>query len=230
MKELQVIEYHNQRILTTQQLAEFYETDIVRISQNYIRNMDKYQEGVHNFKLEGSELKKFKTDYLIDSALNASSIMLWTEKGALLHAKSLNTDKAWEVYQELVDTYYRVKELSPYQSLSPELQAIFATDKKVQQLESKVNNLDEKVDNQITVSYNQANEIQKAVSNRVVELLGGKDTLDYKHYKGSYFSQLHRDLKDRLGVPSYRDIRKIDYQSALGYIKAWLPKVVDKTA
>ena len=38
---------------------------------------------------------------------------LWTEKGALLHAKSLNTDKAWEVYDYLVDFYFRAKEKRP---------------------------------------------------------------------------------------------------------------------
>ena len=32
------------------------------------------------------------------------------KKGALLHAKSLNTDKAWEVYDYLVDFYFRAKE------------------------------------------------------------------------------------------------------------------------
>ncbi len=31
------------------------------------------------------------------------------KKGALLHAKSLNTDKAWEVYDYLVDFYFRAK-------------------------------------------------------------------------------------------------------------------------
>ncbi len=31
-------------------------------------------------------------------------------KGALLHAKSLNTDKAWEVYDWLVDFYFRVQD------------------------------------------------------------------------------------------------------------------------
>lgn len=40
----------------------------------------------------------------------AKMIYLWTEKGALLHAKSLNTDKAWEVYDYLVDFYFRTKE------------------------------------------------------------------------------------------------------------------------
>ena len=40
----------------------------------------------------------------------ASHITLWTEKGALLHAKSLNTDKAWAVYDWLVDFYFRARE------------------------------------------------------------------------------------------------------------------------
>ena len=45
----------------------------------------------------------------------AKSLYLWTEKGALLHAKSLNTDKAWEVYDYLVDFYFRaqVKQTEP---------------------------------------------------------------------------------------------------------------------
>ena len=32
------------------------------------------------------------------------------KRQALLHAKSLNTDKAWEVYDYLVDFYFRAKE------------------------------------------------------------------------------------------------------------------------
>ena len=39
---------------------------------------------------------------------NLNKIYLWTESGALLHAKSLNTDKAWEVYDRLVETYFRI--------------------------------------------------------------------------------------------------------------------------
>jgi hypothetical protein len=41
---------------------------------------------------------------------NHRIITLWTERGALNHAKSLGTDKAWEIYNMLVDTYYRYKE------------------------------------------------------------------------------------------------------------------------
>lgn len=109
---LQIVEHGNQRILTTEQLAEEYGTTILRIQQNYKANKDRYVLGKHYFFLEGAQLKAFK-DLLGNSLLvdkRAPSLYLWTEKGALLHAKSLGTDKAWEKYEELVDTYFRLRE------------------------------------------------------------------------------------------------------------------------
>lgn len=56
-------------------------------------------------------MKEFKARYEIHTNLKYARILyLWTEKGALLHAKSLNADKAWEVYDYLVDFYFRAKE------------------------------------------------------------------------------------------------------------------------
>jgi phage anti-repressor protein len=156
-------------------------------------------------------------DYILK--LNIAKEMAMLEKNS--------KGKEYRRYLITIEEKYKT---NPLLNLSKELQAIFITDKKVQLLETHVAELDEKVDNQITVTYNQATEIQRTVASRVIELLGGKDTKDYKNFKGSYFQQLHRDLKDRLGVPSYRDIRKIDYQSALTYIKAWLPKITTKSA
>ena len=62
--------------------------------------------------LEKQALREYKiTNVEIQRSLpKISKLYLWTEKGALLHAKSLNTDKAWEVYDYLVDFYFRVKE------------------------------------------------------------------------------------------------------------------------
>ena len=38
---------------------------------------------------------------------NANKLYLWTEKGALLHAKSLGTDEAWDAYELLDYEYYK---------------------------------------------------------------------------------------------------------------------------
>ena len=117
MNNLIPVEYQGQRILTTFQLAESYETDVRRISENYIRNQDRYKAGKHYFALIGEDKRKFLDHTQIaDSLKNAAIVYLWTEKGAWLHAKSLNTDKAWEAYETLVDDYYSVKLLQPKDS------------------------------------------------------------------------------------------------------------------
>ena len=41
MNQLQVIEHEGIRVLTTQQLAEVYETDANNINQNFKRNKEK---------------------------------------------------------------------------------------------------------------------------------------------------------------------------------------------
>lgn len=70
-------------------------------------------EGKHYVALSGDELKAFKNhiEKIEVVKSRASHLYLWTEKGALLHAKSLNTDKAWEVYDWLVDFYFRAKDI-----------------------------------------------------------------------------------------------------------------------
>lgn len=106
-----VTEYCGIRVLTTGQIADMYGTDNKTISYNFSYNKRKYIEGKHYIKLEGAELKSFKASREIPDCHKFSAhLYLWTEKGALLHAKSLNTDKAWEVYDYLVDFYFRAKE------------------------------------------------------------------------------------------------------------------------
>ena len=105
---IQVIEMQGMRVLTTAQLAECYETTTKIISQNFKRNSDRYEEGKHYICLKGDELRAFRANLQIeDLPKNLNVLYLWTERGALLHAKSLNTDKAWEVYDFLVEHYFR---------------------------------------------------------------------------------------------------------------------------
>ena len=117
MQELQVIKYEENKVLTTQQLADSYETDSNRIMENYRRNSDRYTEGIHYYKLESEELRKFKETANCVVASNINVLYLWTKKGAMLHGKSLNTEKAWELYEMLVTSYFAVKAIKPLSNL-----------------------------------------------------------------------------------------------------------------
>ena len=111
MNEIQKVEYKGALVLTTQQIAEAYETETKKITDNFNNNKDRYIKGKHYVCLEGEDLRKFKnkTENL-GFAKNINKLYLWTKKGAFLHAKSLNTDVAWEVYDRLVDDYFEFQE------------------------------------------------------------------------------------------------------------------------
>lgn len=107
MENLQVIEVKGQRVLTTKQIAKLYGAEEEKIRWNYKYNKEKYTEGKHYILIQGEELRELKRECEFHTLLKqAKSVCFWTEKGALLHAKSLNTDKAWEVYDYLVDFYF----------------------------------------------------------------------------------------------------------------------------
>ena len=100
------------RVLSTKQIAEAYVVKEVQIYQNFKNNRSRFIDGKHYISLTGDNLKEFKNHLenfeVVDR--RASHLYFWTEKGALLHAKSLNTDKAWEVYDYLVDHYFRAQD------------------------------------------------------------------------------------------------------------------------
>ncbi|WP_427340559.1 ORF6N domain-containing protein [Caloranaerobacter sp. DY30410] len=141
MNDLVIIEHNNQRVLTTKQLAEAYETDINNIKVNFSRNGDRFEEGKHYFVLRGNALKEFK-DRVTDSNIvgrNANQLYLWTERGALRHAKILDTDKAWEVYEKLEETYFRAKQMTQtFKELSPQLQVLINLELKQKKLEEEI--------------------------------------------------------------------------------------------
>lgn len=109
---MKAIEYKGYKVITTAMLAEAYETDTNSIRQNFKRNKDKFVEGKHYFYLQGDELKDFKKVVTDSHILNAmvTRLYLWTERGANHHCKILDTDKAWEQFENLEETYFRVKE------------------------------------------------------------------------------------------------------------------------
>ena len=122
MNNLQVVEYSNQRVLTTQQLAEIYETSVDNIKVNFNNNKNRFVEKRDYYLLKGEELKEFKNlvnnvypvnndqvnnVYLVNP--RASHLYLWTERGANRHSKIIDTDKAWQQFDVLEETYFKVK-------------------------------------------------------------------------------------------------------------------------
>jgi len=114
--QISVVNFKSIPVVTTAMLAEFYGTKEVRIRQGHDRNKSRFIEGKHFFKITGQELKDFVSSLKILANFpkisnKARSLILWTERGAARHAKILDTDQAWDVFEQLEDCYFNRREI-----------------------------------------------------------------------------------------------------------------------
>ncbi|QDX91417.1 hypothetical protein EEL30_02910 [Brevibacillus laterosporus] len=221
--KLAPIEYQGERVLTTTQLSESYRADRQQMSYNFNNNIKRYKEGKHYIKLEGEEKRNFIDRHEIhDGSKNASVIYLWTKKGAWMHAKSLNTDEAWDAYEMLVDEYYRVTEQHLPAGISPEIQAILSLDMRTQSFEKRL----VKLESSKTIDYGQQLELQNIAKRRVIELLGGKNGQAYKSssIRGRAFSAIWREYKEYFNVESYKNTLICDLDIAKSHVSNWNPQ------
>lgn len=228
MNDLKITEYKNIRVLTTQQIAEAYETDSKVISNNFNRNRERYVEGKHFICLEGDELKVFKTNHHFDESSKINKLYLWTQKGAFLHAKSLNTDKAWEVYDYLVDSYFEKKQ--PLKLSTEEKIQILAQGNV--ELQEKVEAIDKDLQEfkrDLPLLGVECQKITYAKNHKVVPLLGGKDAPAYKNrsIRQKVYTDIDNQLRREFGVNTYKAIKRSQTDLAISIIKEYdLPMVL----
>lgn len=212
--------------MTTQQIAEGYGTDSASITKNFNNNKSRFCEGKHFFLLKGADLKDFKSNIqnLDTVGKFANQLYLWTEKGALLHAKSLGTDEAWDMYDILVDTYFKVQEekqlpQTPEQQIALLAQGNVNLNKKVEQIENSVLDLTDR----FGLPSNKAKVLQKKVASKVYMFTGGKYSNAHKKLGAKVFREFYKDLNNRFDVVKYSDIPLSRYDEATEYLDMWQP-------
>ena len=86
--------------------------------------------------------------------------------------------------------------------------------------ENKLLELSEKVDEQITLDHGEQRRLQKGVARRVYQFT------DDKKEAARLFKELYREIKDRFGVTSYKDVKRKELLTAINYIENWVPRKV----
>ena len=110
------IAYKKKPVLTSELLAQAYKVEAKNIQDNFLNNKERFIEGKHFFTLAGNDLKEFRLHteaFGLQISSKARHLTLWTEQGAARHAKMLNNDKAWDVFELLEETFFRMTKAEP---------------------------------------------------------------------------------------------------------------------
>lgn len=100
-------EYNNHRVVTFKDIDAIHGRPDGTAHRNYKTNKNRFIEGVDYFRRNSSEAKN---EFGI---VAPNGLTLMTESGYLMLVKSFTDDLAWQVQRELVNTYFRAKEIVP---------------------------------------------------------------------------------------------------------------------
>jgi len=107
--ELTVKEYEGQRVVTFKDIDMVHERPEGTARKRFNDNKKHFIEGVDFFKITPSV---FRTAIGEMDIRQQNDITLLTESGYLMVVKSLKDDLAWEVQRQLVNSYFRLKEIT----------------------------------------------------------------------------------------------------------------------
>lgn len=103
-------------------------------------------------------------------------------------------------------------------------------------IKNRLETVEYKLDKQMTIDHGKQRSIQREISKKVYERVEyvcndlkipsknykGNQTPEFKEMKSKYFQNLYREIKNRFGVASYRDIKVKDFDYAVNYIRNWI--------
>lgn len=129
--------------------------------------------------------------------------------------------KADEWKLKYIEAFNKMEQavMNPYQGLSKELQAIFLVDQKQQEIDTRVS----KLENTMTIDYAQQENLNRCARERLVKILGGKESKAYKELSKKVFSSLWNKYKQVFNVNSYKNTAIKDYERAIDFILNWEP-------
>lgn len=205
MNELTVLEHNSICVMTTEQLAEAYGCAPKQIQQNFNNNRVRFIAGKHFFVLEGQDLQTFRLqveNIELQISPKTRHLYLWTERGAARHSKMLGTERAWDVFDELEESYF-----NPMRNITPEEFLLYSAQRMVEQAKA----------------IKAANARIDKVDERLLEVESKQMTIDEHHYTIIGYANLRgvrgvsRDAAARLGRRASAMSRKQGYHIGKEY-------------
>lgn len=180
-------EFNGKRVVTFKDIDIVHERPDGTARKRFNDNKKRFVEGEDYFVRNTDEAK------MEFGIVAPNGLILITEQGYLMLAKSLTDDLAWKVQRELVNTYFRVKKpLSQLEILQRSVEILSRHDQEIKQIDNRI----DKLEFDIPLYGSEADELSNHVKRKGVAVLGGKQSEAYKD--SNIRSKVYRDIYDQI--------------------------------
>lgn len=225
--DFEIKEYNGVRVVSFRDVDTLHEKTSGAARKAFNSHRNQFAEGEDYFVLNTDEAFKL---YGVKAP---NGLMMFSESGYLLIVKPFNDDLAWKVQKQLINNYFKAKEMiinvkqpTAPQTIEDILISALTSMKEMKEqnaeLKRAVNHLEVVVDNEIILTRSQRSEIQQAVDRRQGELFN-------EGYTSAHFQGIYKTLKTHFNVPSYSEIKRTDFPKAISIIQGWFPKKKENT-
>ncbi|MCX4078201.1 Rha family transcriptional regulator [Bacillus subtilis] len=213
---LKVIETNGQYLIDSRDVAEY----IDKRHDHLLRDIKKYIDVILTNPNLGA-LDFFVPSTYQDNKGQVRPHYLLTKKGCEMVANKMTGEKGVLFTAEYVTRFNEMEQhlQTGYSQLSPQLQHMIRLEQKQNEQDKRLGRLEDN----LSIDSFQQNVIQKQIKKRVYEIRDRYD--DSPEGTRRLFSSIYRNFRDAFAVPSYRDLRKLDFEDAKAWIKTWRPLI-----
>lgn len=235
--DISVKEYKGQRVVTLKDIDMVHGRPDGTARRNFNTNKKRFIEGEDYFIVGSDEIRTSRLFPISDNDYTDKALI--TEQGYLMLVKSFTDDLAWEVQRQLVNGYFRAKEIVNAE-LSPELQMLQGLLSQMVQKELA----DKERDRQIAIAQETADKAVETTErikdemvspfdnwrediNSKVREIAIKSNIPYRDLFGTMYKELERKAGCDLAV---RQRNKRDRMNNSGCRKGDIDKETSKIA
>ena len=210
--DLQVKMWNGQRIVSFKDVDRVHDRAEGTAHRNFKENKKHLIENEDYFVLKPADVLKDEFRPLgfdNEKPANRGTTYL-TESGYLLLVKSFTDDLAWNVQRQLVNSYFKFREVM--ETIQPTENGLMLSDAKFTEALDTITSCAAVFKNMIdysTINYKQQQDLLQTARKRVNTLLGGAHSPEYKEYSRIYFKNLWQDFCKAFDCGSYKDLNPL---------------------
>lgn len=219
-----VIEKNRSTTITSMEVAEMVGKEhnkLLRDIRNYIEQLDESKIGRTDF---------FSESEYTDGQNRRKPCFDVTKKGCEFIAHKLTGQKGTEFTARYINRFHNMEQQieNPLFGISKELQAVIVVDKRVTQVEHKVDTVMQELEEfkqDLPLLGVEMDKITNAVKAKGVNVLGGKDSDAYNDnsLRAKIYQDIHREVRRQFGVSTYKAIKRNQCDKAIELVEKYEP-------